>query len=139
MPTSNAADSDSFGTGSVEETREAFLIDLASFELLLKKGRAICEAERRQVNEYKRESARIGFYPVAILSFRVLNVFVVTGREHEAMRSEIERLKIALEEAQTERRRKIEYDQVAEKINTLPTRQELELFVFFFALPFSFF
>lgn len=45
------------------------------------------------------------------------------------MKNEIEELKTALEQAQLERRRKIEYDQIAEKINSLPSREELELCV----------
>lgn len=46
-----------------------------------------------------------------------------------ALRNEIEELKLLLEQAQIERRRKIEYDQIAERINALPTREELDLFV----------
>lgn len=42
------------------------------------------------------------------------------------LRTQIEELKIALEHAQMLRRRKIEYDQVTEKVNTLPPRDELE-------------
>ncbi len=47
-------------TGSVEEAREAFLVELASFELLLKKSKLVCQAEDRQVEEYRKESTRIG-------------------------------------------------------------------------------
>jgi Tho complex subunit 7 len=46
--------------------------------------------------------------------------------EHGTLRGQIEELKIGLEYAQMLRRRKIEYDLVAEKINTLPSREELE-------------
>lgn len=44
----------------MEEVRETFLVELASFELLLKKSRMVCEGERRQVEEYRGDSARIG-------------------------------------------------------------------------------
>ncbi len=47
-------------TTSVEEAREAFLVELASFQLLLKKSVLVCEAEARQVEEYQRERERIG-------------------------------------------------------------------------------
>ena len=47
--------------------------------------------------------------------------------EKKRLRNEIEELKSSLEHAQLERRRKIEYDQIAEKINQLSTREELEL------------
>lgn len=47
-------------SGAVEDAREAFLIELASFELALKKSMMVCEAERRQVEEYQREREKIG-------------------------------------------------------------------------------
>ncbi|KAL5531379.1 hypothetical protein ACEPAG_4256 [Sanghuangporus baumii] len=92
----------------LEEARESFLIELASFQLLLRKNRMVCDSERRQVRVYKQESQRI-------------------ADERVALRNEIEELKLALEQAQLERRRKIEYDQIAERINALPTREELDL------------
>ncbi|KIK29319.1 hypothetical protein PISMIDRAFT_89602 [Pisolithus microcarpus 441] len=97
--------------GSIDDAREAFLIELSSFELSLKKSIMVCEAEARQVEEYQRERRRI-------------------EAEHEALRAQIAELKIALEHAQTERRRKIEYDSVAEKINTFPSRDELHQAIF---------
>jgi THO complex subunit 7 len=48
------------GDSSIEDAREAFLVELASFQLLLKKSAMICEAEARQVEEYQRERQRIG-------------------------------------------------------------------------------
>ncbi|KAM6495997.1 Tho complex subunit 7 domain containing protein [Amanita muscaria] len=95
------------GSGSIEDAREAFLVELASFQLLLKKNAMICEAEARQVEEYKKERQKI-------------------DDEHGTLRGQIEQLKTALEHAQLQRQRKIEYDLVAEKINTLPSREELE-------------
>ncbi len=49
--------------------------------------------------------------------------------EHDILKNQIEELKLALEQAQIDRRRKVEYDAIAEKINTLPSRAELEQFV----------
>ncbi|KAJ8086807.1 hypothetical protein AAF712_005295 [Marasmius tenuissimus] len=92
----------------IEMAREAFLVELASFQLLLKKSMLICEAEARQVGEYQREKQRI-------------------DDEHGTLRGQIEQLKTSLEHAQMLRRRKIEYDVVAEKVNSLPSRAELEL------------
>ncbi|KAI6105837.1 Tho complex subunit 7-domain-containing protein [Pisolithus sp. B1] len=97
--------------GSIDDAREAFLIELSSFELSLKKSIMVCEAEARQVEEYQRERRRI-------------------EAEHEALRAQIAELKVALEHAQTERKRKIEYDSVAEKINTFPSRDELHQAIF---------
>lgn len=99
--------SESTAETSLEDAREAFLVELATFQLSLKKSAMICEAEARQVEEYQRERRRI-------------------DNEHGILRGQIEQLKSALEEAQMVRRRKIEYDLVAEKVNTLPSREELE-------------
>ncbi|KAK7060491.1 hypothetical protein VNI00_001256 [Paramarasmius palmivorus] len=91
----------------INNAREAFLVELASFQLMLKKSAMICEAEARQVEEYQREKQRI-------------------DDEHGTLRGQIEQLKTSLEHAQILRRRKIEYDVVAEKVNSLPSRDELE-------------
>ena len=48
------------GSSSLEDAREAFLVDLASFQLLMKKSAMICEAEARQVEEYQRERQKLG-------------------------------------------------------------------------------
>ena len=47
-------------SGSVDDARDAFLVELASFHLSLKKSLMVCEAEARQVEEYQREKERIG-------------------------------------------------------------------------------
>lgn len=61
---------------SVEDAREAFLIELASFHLSLKKSLMVCEAEVRQVEEYQRERGRIGKYcnAVAIMNNALIPV-----------------------------------------------------------------
>lgn len=100
-------------------------MDLASFQLLMKKSAMICEAEARQVEEYQRERRRLG-ERVYNLFIHARAYFYLKDNEHETLISQIEELKIALEHAQMLRRRKIEYDLVAEKVNTLPSREELE-------------
>jgi THO complex subunit 7 len=52
---------------SVDDARDAFLVELASFHLSLKKSLMVCEAEARQVEEYQREKERIGECSLAIL------------------------------------------------------------------------
>ncbi|KAN0126889.1 Tho complex subunit 7 domain containing protein [Russula decolorans] len=94
-------------SSAVEDAREAFLLELSSFSLQLKKAVMVCEAEAWQVEEYYREKQRI-------------------EDERGSLKGQIEQLKTFLEHAQVERRRKIEYDSFAEKINTLPCRAELE-------------
>jgi THO complex subunit 7 len=49
-------------SSAVEDAREAFLLELSSFSLQLKKAVMVCEAEARQVEEYYREKQRIGEY-----------------------------------------------------------------------------
>ncbi|KAJ7682635.1 Tho complex subunit 7-domain-containing protein [Mycena polygramma] len=92
---------------SIDDSREAFLVELSTLQLVLRKGVMTCEAEARQVEEYQREKGRI-------------------NDEHGTLRGQIEQLKTGLEHEQMLRRRKMEYDFVAEKVNTLPTREELE-------------
>lgn len=57
--------------------------------------------------------------------------------EHNTLRGQIEQLKTSLEEAQITRKRKMEYDLIAEKVNTLPSREELEKYVISFRDLFS--
>ena len=45
---------------SADDARDAFLLDLASFNLSLKKSLMVCEAEARQIEEYQKERERIG-------------------------------------------------------------------------------
>lgn len=47
-------------------------------------------------------------------------------KEQEVIRRQIAELKVTLDEEHLLRKRKIEYDQVAEKVNVLPSRAELE-------------
>jgi THO complex subunit 7 len=47
-------------SSTVDDAREGFLIELATFQLLLKKSVMICDAETRQVEQYQRERERIG-------------------------------------------------------------------------------
>lgn len=91
----------------LEDAREAFLIELGSFELALQRMGLVCAAEDRQVEEYQREREAI-------------------DSEHHKLHNQIEELKGALERAQVSRRQKMEYDAIAEKVNTLPSRQELQ-------------
>ncbi|KAF9534786.1 Tho complex subunit 7-domain-containing protein [Crepidotus variabilis] len=95
------------GENAVSDTRDAFFLELASFDLLMQKNSMVCEAEKRQVEEYRCERERI-------------------DNEHETLQAQIEELKTALEHAHMLRRRKIEYDVIAERVNILPSREELE-------------
>ena len=105
-------------------------MELASFQLLMKKSAMICEAEARQVEEYQRERRRLGEAQLITFDYTCRNAHShMKDNEHETLISQIEELKTALEHAQMLRRRKIEYDLVAEKINTLPSREELQSYV----------
>ncbi|CAE6440577.1 unnamed protein product [Rhizoctonia solani] len=90
----------------VENTRDEFLVELASFRLSMRKNTLVIDAEGRQAQQYKDEIDSI-------------------AREHEATKLDIENLRLTLEQEQTFRRRKQEYDLVAEKINEYPSRTEL--------------
>ncbi|KAF9055496.1 hypothetical protein BDZ89DRAFT_1088082 [Hymenopellis radicata] len=95
------------GKITTEDARESFLVELEAFRLALSKSAMICDAEARQVEEYQKERQRI-------------------EDDHSRLIGQIEQLKGSLEHAQIIRRRKMEYDLVAEKINTLPSRDELD-------------
>ena len=45
---------------AVDDAREAFLLELSSFELMVKKSVMVCEAETRQVGKYQLERQRLG-------------------------------------------------------------------------------
>ncbi|EKM80400.1 hypothetical protein AGABI1DRAFT_128074 [Agaricus bisporus var. burnettii JB137-S8] len=105
--TKTPASSDGSSETSADDAKESFLVELASFQLLLKKSVMTCEAEGRQVEEYQKEREKI-------------------EQEHDSLKTQIKDLKVALEHAQILRRRKMEYDVVAEKIHGLPSRDELE-------------
>lgn len=47
---------------AIEEAKELFKVELESFHLTLKKALLVCEAERRQVEQYEREKQRIGVW-----------------------------------------------------------------------------
>ena len=51
--------------GPIDDAKEAFLIELASLQLLLKKSVMTCEAETRQVEEYQKERRKIGIAAIA--------------------------------------------------------------------------
>jgi THO complex subunit 7 len=63
---------------TVEDAREAFLVELESFRLALKKSVMICEAEARQVDEYLKEKKRIGGndFMRGVVMVRWLTLFV---------------------------------------------------------------
>ncbi|KAG8854398.1 hypothetical protein FRB91_003529 [Serendipita sp. 411] len=89
------------------ESGEKFLLELEGFALAYRKNSIIVKAEQRQVVEYQESKARLEQEVLAVLE-------------------EIERLKITLEESQEQRRRKIAYDEISDKINELPPREEQE-------------
>lgn len=84
----------------------------------------VCITEDRQVSEYQREREAIGACRGECLRAACANV--TTDNEHQKLHTQIEELKGALERAQVSRRQKMEYDAIAEKVNTLPSRDELE-------------
>lgn len=75
----------------------------------------------RSITENVNDSVRVSFLKKLSLSYYLID------NEHESLKTQIEELKLALEHAQMLRRRKIEYDVIAEKVNTLPSREELEV------------
>lgn len=68
---------------SIDDAREGFLIELATFELLMKKSVMICEAEARQVEEYQRERQLLGMFNLGIPAvLQMLIVLKTTSTRH---------------------------------------------------------
>ena len=61
---------------AVEDAREAFLLELSSFELMVKKSVMVCEAETRQVGKYQLERQRLGACVPIIRRLLVLTLSV---------------------------------------------------------------
>lgn len=90
----------------VDNARDEFLVELASFRLGIQKSTLVLGAEARQVQQYNSEIESI-------------------AQEHDATRLDLDNLRLTLEQEQMFRKRKQEYDVVAEKINDFPSRAEL--------------
>ncbi|KAG8748966.1 hypothetical protein FRC12_013700 [Ceratobasidium sp. 428] len=94
------------GLTEVDNARDEFLVELASFRLSIQKATLVLGAEARQVQQYNSEVESI-------------------AREHDATRLDLDNLRLTLEQEQMFRKRKQEYDVVAEKVNDFPSRAEL--------------
>lgn len=105
------------------ESSEHFLLELENFRLAYRKSNIIIRAEEQRVIEYQESKARLGK-----VDFTLHNVDLTFWVEREVLKvlQELEQLKVTLEESQEERRRKIAYDEIADKINELPSRAEQE-------------
>jgi THO complex subunit 7 len=108
----------------VENARDEFLVELASFRLSMRKNTIVIDAEARQAQQYKNETESISMFRVKLFAGQRLTI-AYEAREHEATKLDIENLRLTLEQEQTFRKRKQEYDLVAEKINDYPSRVEL--------------
>ncbi|KAG9017452.1 hypothetical protein FRB93_007567 [Tulasnella sp. JGI-2019a] len=91
----------------LEDAREAFLMDLDQFQVQLIKNMQVCDAETRMVEEYAKDKERI-------------------AQEHDTLIRDIAQLKLTLADAHTIRKRRMEYDEIAERINALPSRADSE-------------
>ena len=109
---------------AIEEAKDLFTVELDSFHLTLKKAVLVCEAERRQVEQYERQKLRIGLCQP--FTRQPWTQPTPSEDERESLKGQIDQLKTSLEDAQISRRQMIEYDLIAEKINQLPSRDELQ-------------
>ncbi|QRV72925.1 THOC7 domain-containing protein [Ceratobasidium sp. AG-Ba] len=79
----------------VDNARDEFLVELASFRLSIQKSTLVLGAEARQVQQYNNEIESI-------------------AQEHDATRLDLDNLRLTLEQEQMFRKRKQEYDVVAD-------------------------
>ncbi|KAJ3090395.1 THO complex subunit 7 [Quaeritorhiza haematococci] len=87
---------------------DQFFTDLAQFEAGMLKFQLVHDMNVREVKHYEDEQFQI-------------------EQEIQEAKADIENLKLELEEAQRQRRNKMEYDSMAKTINKYPTRQQSQI------------
>lgn len=94
------------------------------------KNMQVCDAEARMVEEYAKEKERIGKAASDkqdVYSRSAANTqYRGLAQEHDVLIQDIAQLKLTLTEAHKIRKRRMEYDEIAEKINALPSRADSE-------------
>lgn len=110
------------------ESRPVYLSELSALRASLEKARIVCEAEKIQAKEYLdlREELRGFLYgPLMRIQAKILPV-----AQQGTVKEQLESLREILDMEQEIRAQKVEYDEIAIKVNALPTRTRLAACVF---------
>lgn len=110
------------------ESRPVYLSELSALRASLEKARIVCEAERIQAQEYLdlREGLGMLLYgPLARIHVKTLLV-----AQQGTVKEQLESLREILDMEQEIRAQKVEYDEIAIKVNALPTRTRLAACVY---------
>jgi len=110
------------------ESRPVYLSELCALRASLEKARIVCEAEKNQAKEYLdlREELRMLLYgPFTGIHAKTLPVV-----QQGTVKKQLESLREILDMEQEIRTQKVEYDEIAIKVNALPTRTRLVAYVF---------
>jgi THO complex subunit 7 len=116
---------------TIAETFQNVQVELDAFLLLMEKLELVRLAERRQAEEYEILRERICKLCCCTWAVRAVvaqSEWPCIVKAHDETRLEIERLKAELREAEAQRERKKEYDVIAERVNQLPPRSELNAY-----------
>jgi THO complex subunit 7 len=110
------------------ESRPVYLSELCALRASLEKARIVCEAEKKQAKEYLdvREGLRMLLYSPFIRIHAKTSLVVQQG----TVKKQLESLREILDMEQEIRTQKVEYDEIAIKVNALPTRTRLVACVF---------
>ena len=110
------------------ESRPVYLSELCALRTSLGKARIVCEAEKKQAKEYLdlREELRVLFYSL----FACIHAKTWPVVQQDTVKEQLESLREILDMEQEIRTQKVEYDEIAIKVNALPTRNRLVAWVF---------
>jgi THO complex subunit 7 len=110
------------------ESRPVYLSELSALHASLEKARIVCEAEKIQAKEYLdlREELRMLLY--SLLAYIHAQILPVV--QQGTVKEQLESLREILDMEQEIRAQKVEYDEIAIKVNALPTRTRLVACVF---------
>ena len=110
------------------ESRPVYLSELCALRASLEKARIVCEAEKKQAKEYLdlREELRLLLYGL----FTCIHAKTLAVVQQGTVKKQLESLREILDMEQEIRTQKVEYDEIAIKVNALPTRTRLVACVF---------
>ena len=110
------------------ESRPVYLSELCALRTSLGKAQIVCEAEKKQAKEYLdlREELRMLFYSL----FACIHAEAWPVVQQDTIKEQLESLREILDMEQEIRTQKVEYDEIAIKVNALPTRTRLVACVF---------
>jgi len=110
------------------ESRPVYLSELSALRASLEKARIVCEAEKIQAKEYLDLREELCMLLYGLLACNRAKTLPVV--QQGTVKEQLESLREILDMEQEIRTQKVEYDEIAIKVNALPTRTRLVACVF---------